>query len=250
MGLAGGRERVPHGVVALLPGHALVVAVVVLEVVHAPGREAVGVLLFVVEAAGVVGTGGDVGALVDAELESLAVDVRRCAADPAGELDRVGDQRALGIPGVGHPAVVDVDVGVPGVLEAGGDEVVGGLLDELLGDVAAEGVPVVPAHRRGLREAVVERGAACRGGGLCRGRSLRHGRGTGGGPRTHGLGARDGTEDDQRGDEGEQEGSWASCEVRHDSSFRGVRGSAAEHRRSELTLCVEVDAGQCVLVSD
>ena len=66
-------------------GAAGVVAVVVLEVVHAPAGERVRVLLLVAEAAGVARTGGGAGTLVDAQLEALAVDVVRDAGDAGME---------------------------------------------------------------------------------------------------------------------------------------------------------------------
>jgi len=47
------------------------------------------------------------------------------------------------------PGVVDVDVDVAGVAHAGGDEQVGGVADVLVGDLAGEEVPAVPAHGRG-----------------------------------------------------------------------------------------------------
>ena len=48
------------------------------------------------------------------------------------------------------PAVIDVDVLVASILHPGRDHRIGGLSDELLVDVAGEGVPTVPAHRRRL----------------------------------------------------------------------------------------------------
>src|SRR5262249_57186606 len=139
------------------PVHALVVAVVVLEVVHAPGGERVRVGLLVVEAAGEAGARGRTGALVDAEFQTLTVYVVRDAGDAVRELVRVGHEMAGGVAGSGHPAVVDVDVLVPGRLHPRADHDVGGLLDQRLVDVAAERVPVVPAHRRGEGEPVAQR---------------------------------------------------------------------------------------------
>ena len=47
------------------------------------------------------------------------------------------------------PGVVDVDVDVAGVFHAGGDDLVGGVANVLVGDFAGEEVPAVPAHGRG-----------------------------------------------------------------------------------------------------
>ena len=48
------------------------------------------------------------------------------------------------------PGVVDVDVDVAGVSHAGGDDLVGGVADVLVGDSLGEVVPAIPAHRRRL----------------------------------------------------------------------------------------------------
>ncbi len=163
---AGLLQGVAHG---LVPGpgvDALVVAVVVLEVVDAPGRPQVGVLLLVAEPAGEAldVTGVVAGAGVDAELQALAVHVVGEGLDAVREADRVGHQVAARVAlGLG-PAVVEVDVLVAGRLEALGDEDVGDALDHRLVELgpAVGGVPVVEAHLRRQVEAVVEgRGRRC-----------------------------------------------------------------------------------------
>ena len=57
----------------------------------------------------------------------------------------VGLDVAAGV-ALAFPGVVDVDVDVAGVAHAGGDEEVGGVADVLVGDLAGEEVPAVPAH--------------------------------------------------------------------------------------------------------
>jgi len=103
-------------------------------------------------------------------LESLAVDVvgqglhvgeaavgengPRFVALLAGEF-RVG--RA----GLHHPAVVDADKFVADVGHAAGDHRVGRLAHQFVGDTVVVRVPVVPAHRRGEREAIAHHDGEC-----------------------------------------------------------------------------------------
>src|SRR5262249_50280537 len=112
---AGGGQRVPHPGVPLLRGAALVVAVVVLQVVHAPVGGRLRVHLLVVQRAGHgVRAGPGAGAGVDAELQATGVHVVGERLDPAGERGRVGGEPAARVPVLGRPAVVDVDVLVAG----------------------------------------------------------------------------------------------------------------------------------------
>ena len=94
------------------------------------------------------------GVLVDAELQAERVHVTGDGGDAVGELGRIGDQIAAGVPAGRHPAVVDVDVLVPGRLQAVVVHGQRGLLDQLLADVTAVGVPVVPAHPGVVRRRV------------------------------------------------------------------------------------------------
>ena len=96
--------------------------------------------------------------LVDAELQPARVHVIGDTLDAVRELHRVRHEIAAGVPVLGHPAVVDVDVVIACVLQPGADEQVRGLLDEGFGDVAGEGVPVVPAQRGSAGESVVQGG--------------------------------------------------------------------------------------------
>ena len=124
-------------------------AEVVLEVVEAPGGVEIGVLLFVAEGGGVASAGLGAGAGVDADFQSLGVDVVG-EGFHVGEF-RVGVQDAGGV-ALAFPGVVDVDVDVAGVFHAGGDELVGGAADVFVGDFVGEEVPAVPAHGRGLSD--------------------------------------------------------------------------------------------------
>src|SRR5581483_11968899 len=155
-GAAGGREGVAHGAVAGLRGDAGVVAVVVLEVVHAPGGEAVGVGALVAEAAGVAGAGLCAGVLVDAQFQAEGVHVGGGAGDAVGELGRVRHQLPGGVAVLQKPAVVDVDVLVAGGLHPVVVHGQGGGLDQRLGDVTAVRVPVVEPHLRSQRQAIAQ----------------------------------------------------------------------------------------------
>src|SRR6266704_3344946 len=86
------------------------------------------------------------GVRFQADLQALGMVVVGEGLDAGGESFRVGDNVAGGVT-ADLPAIVNDDVFVTGVLHAAGDEGVGGRLDELLGNVAAETVPTVPAHR-------------------------------------------------------------------------------------------------------
>jgi hypothetical protein len=168
---AGRGECVAHRLVPLDRRDALVVAVVVLQIVDPPVGEGLGVDLLVSEAGRQPLAGRGAGRGVDAELESLRVDVVGEGRDPVREVDRIRLESALRVALGRHPAVVDVDVLVAGVGHAGLDDDVGGVADQLLVDVAAEGVPAVPPHRRGRREVteVVVVGRLGRGGRFGRG---------------------------------------------------------------------------------
>jgi hypothetical protein len=138
----------------------VVAAVVVLEVVHAPRREEVRVLLLVADGTGEAErvAGLEAGAGVDAELQALAVHVVRDRLDAVGEPHRVRHQVPGAVAVRQRPAVVEVDVGVAGVLEPLGDEQVGDAPDHLLVELGAAvgGVPVVEAHGRCLGEPVLD----------------------------------------------------------------------------------------------
>jgi len=69
---------------------------------------------------------------------------------PARELRAVGHQRPVGV-APGGPAVVEDDVVVAEVAEAIVDDLLGGGEEEVLADVAAEGVPVILAGEVSLR---------------------------------------------------------------------------------------------------
>jgi len=63
---------------------------------------------------------------------------------PARELRAVGHQRPIGV-APGGPAVVEDDVVIAEVAEAIVDNLLGGGEEEVLANVAAEGVPVILA---------------------------------------------------------------------------------------------------------
>src|SRR5262249_28465973 len=85
---------------------------------------------------------------VDAGLEALAVDVVGDRLHAAGPLGLVDGDVAGRVAGALPPALVDVDVPVPGGRQPGGDHRVGLPLDHVRVDVGGEAVPGRPAHRR------------------------------------------------------------------------------------------------------
>ena len=75
--------------------------------------------------------------------------------DAVGEILGVDDDVADGV-AADLPAIVDDDVFIAGILHAAADEGVGCKLDEILGDVAAETVPTVPAHGRSESQTIFQ----------------------------------------------------------------------------------------------
>ena len=156
MGRPAAAKRVAH---LLVDGLHVVVRVeiaraapIVLEIVDAPGGPGAGVLLLVGVAAFVAGAGVGSGRGIDADLETLAVDV-------IGQRFHVGEfliasDIALGV-AIGFPGVVDIDVLIAGGLHAVGRHGVGDGADGLVVDTAGELVPTVPAHGRSAGESVV-----------------------------------------------------------------------------------------------
>ena len=121
------RLRAPGGRAARLHDGPVAgrVAVVVLPVVDAPGRERLRVLDLVALRARVAAAGLGAGTAVQAELEAHSVDLVRDGFDTVGPLGGVGDQVARGVSRQGAPAVVDVDVVVAEIFEAERDKGVG-----------------------------------------------------------------------------------------------------------------------------
>src|SRR6266699_336997 len=113
-GAPAGGQGVAHGPVAGHGGGGVVagggdVAVVVLEVVHAPGGPGPRVLHLVAQAAREAAAGAGVGAgiAVDAQLQAPGMDVVGGPLDAVGELAGVGHQVAMRVPAPpGPPAVV------------------------------------------------------------------------------------------------------------------------------------------------
>jgi hypothetical protein len=76
------------------------------------------------------------------------VDVVGDGAHAAGPLGLVDGDVALAVAGALPPALVEVDVLVPGLRQSGRDERVDLRLDHVVVDLRGEGVPRGPAHRR------------------------------------------------------------------------------------------------------
>ena len=117
------------------------VAVVVLEVVHAPLRECLGVVELVLEAAGVSAAGVGTRAGVHTELQTLAVNVFSHGLYAVRELPVVGNQLSVLVALLLAPAVVDDNVLVACVFQTLAYECVSGFPDELVVDFPGECVP-------------------------------------------------------------------------------------------------------------
>ena len=125
------------------------VAEVIFQKVYAVFGKGLGVEIFMVKAARIVGAGACSGAGIHAELEPLAVDIVADCFHPVGELLLVGDylsrlRVALSL----APAVVDDKILISAVTQTELDHLVGGFFDKLFVDVFAECVPGVETHRR------------------------------------------------------------------------------------------------------
>ena len=145
---AGGVDRITHRLISLLGVRRAVIAPVVLQIVDSPGGVREGVLKLVAAAAGQAGAGLGSGAVVDAEQETVRVQVIANRFHAVRETLGVGNQIALGVPLRGLPTVVNHDVPVARLLHSAGDDGVGHFFDQAFADVALEGVPTVPSHGR------------------------------------------------------------------------------------------------------
>nr|GFC74764.1 hypothetical protein [Tanacetum cinerariifolium] len=121
------------------------VAPVVLEVVDAPTGVLLGILKLVAPAAGPPAARLRARIGVDAKLEAFAVDVIGQRLHTRRKALGIGLNEALCI-ALAVPAVVDVDVGVAGVLHAASHHGISHFLNQFLIDVAGKLVPAVPAH--------------------------------------------------------------------------------------------------------
>ena len=130
-----------HSVVENASGKVRLVAVVVLEVIHAPVSEGLRVDEFVVEGGGISGAGQRTVAGIHTEFQSLGVNIIGKGFHSARELFGIGNDSAVLAALAERPAVVDDDIIISGVGKSGFDNGVCGFLDEVFGNVRAEGVP-------------------------------------------------------------------------------------------------------------
>ena len=162
--VAGGKQDVPSAV-AQRQGHALIehfpvrvaglVAVVVFQVVHAPGSKGLRILKFMLKAAGVPCAGMGAVAGIHAELQALGVEVIPHCLHAVGKFFRICLEAAVRIPLLQAPAVVDDHVLVARLLQAGFHQRVRCLADQLFIDVPGEGIPGIPAHGRGEAQILI-----------------------------------------------------------------------------------------------
>src|SRR5436190_21593968 len=134
--------------------HSIGVAPVDLDEVDSPVREEPSVAEFVAEARGEAHAGLRARVGVDAEAQPEGMHALGDVADAARELRVIGDEIALTVALGPHPAVVDHDVAIPRLAHPGPNQRLRRVDDEPIVDVALEGVPAVPAHRRRDREPV------------------------------------------------------------------------------------------------
>src|SRR5439155_16851048 len=134
--------------------HSIGVAPVDLDEVDPPVREEPSVAEFEAEARGEAHAGLRARVGVDAEAQPEGMHALGDVADAARELRGIGNEIALTVALGPHPAVVDHDVAIPRLAHPGPNQRLRRVDDEPLVDVALEGVPAVPAHRRRDREPV------------------------------------------------------------------------------------------------
>ncbi len=125
------------------------VAVVVFEQVNPDFGEVICVVELMSEAARIARAGLYAAAGIHAEFQAFGVDVIGDRPHAVGELFVIGDKAAVDAAAAFAPAVVDDQIFVPGIAQTRSDHRVGGLANHLFVDVIGEGVPGIPAHRRG-----------------------------------------------------------------------------------------------------
>ena len=127
-----------------------VVAPVVLQIIDTPFGILTRVLKLISTAAGTVLAGPCTSIGVDAELQTLGVDVVSECLYAGRESLRIGNNVAVFV-STHLPAIVDHHILVPRVFETRRDHVVGNAANQLLAYIAAKFVPAVPAHGRRAR---------------------------------------------------------------------------------------------------
>lgn len=143
------RQRRTHAFVQNVPRHVSgPVAKVVFQKIHAPRGEGGRVDKLILEAGGIARAGLVAGAGIHAELQPLAVDIIGQRLHAGGELFMTGHQPVAVVPFLFRPAVVDDQIGVARVPQAGGHHGVRRVAHQLLVDILAEGVPGVEAQCR------------------------------------------------------------------------------------------------------
>ena len=151
-----GAQREPHLLIRRFQLVGMVdlrrAAPIVFQVIDAPRRPRLRVLLFMPVAGKITGAGAGTGAGINPELEALRVDVIGQRLH-VGKFF-VGGDVAVFIALFGFPGVVDIDVDIAGVAHAAGCDGVGHAAHGGVVHFAGELVPTVPAHGRSLRVAV------------------------------------------------------------------------------------------------
>src|SRR5580700_2263033 len=99
------------------------------------------------------------GVGINAELQSLSMNVISEVLDAVRETLGIGDNRSIRLPAY-LPAVVNVNVLVTSGLHPAADHGVGDLSNKLFAHVAAKLVPTVPTHHRSRSERCLRRAAS------------------------------------------------------------------------------------------
>ena len=147
---AGGLERHGHGLVA----HFAVavgreIAEVVLQEIHAPVRKGLRIHKLVVKTGGIARAGAHARTGVHAEFQPLAVNIVRNGLHAVREFFGIGHEQPVFVALLQRPAVVNDEVFISGVAVALFHHDVRHLANEFFIDIGSEGIPGIPAHRRG-----------------------------------------------------------------------------------------------------
>ena len=147
-GASGGAQGVAHFLVGSGAFRPWIVAPVVFEIIHSPRRVGLGVLVFVAPAAGPAAASMRARIGIDAQLQSLGMDIVGQRFDAGRKPCWIRQNFPLRIALLRLPEIINVDVLVARGFHAVGGHGVGGFADQLLADPALKFVPTVPAHLR------------------------------------------------------------------------------------------------------
>ena len=135
--------------------HFLVVTEIVFEIFQSPFRNGARVGEFAPEAGGQVLAGKSAVGGINADFEPESVYLFHQCGNTLGETDKVALPLSVLVTHIGVPVVVEVDIGIARVGKSRLLESDGGVVDEILVYVVAEGIPTRPPHKRRFAYAVL-----------------------------------------------------------------------------------------------